>query len=215
VKVSAFSISHEQIVFARERAQALRVEDRVEFIEDDYRNVAGKFDAFVSIGMLEHVGRNHYRDLGRVIDQCLSESGRGLIHSIGQNYAVPLNPWIEKRIFPGAYPPTLREMAGIFEPWRFTVLDVENLRPHYALTIEHWLSRFEERRDYVRARYGDAFVRAWRFYLAASIAAFRTGELQLFQLMFNRSVDHTMPWTRDYLYRDASHGAATAADLQW
>lgn len=198
--VRAFNISREQLAFARERARALGAEDRVVFIEDDYRNITGRCDAFVSIGMLEHVGRDNYRELGRVIDGCLSESGRGLIHSIGQDSARPLNAWIEARIFPGAYPPTLREMMEVLEPWRFIALDVENLRQHYALTLEHWLRRFEGAAGQVRAMYDDAFVRAWRFYLCGSLAAFRTGELQLFQVLFNRVGGNDLVLTRDDLY---------------
>jgi cyclopropane-fatty-acyl-phospholipid synthase len=152
--------------------------------------------------MLEHVGRDHYGDLARVIDRSLSEAGRGLIHSIGQNEAVPLNPWIEKRIFPGAYPPTLREMVEIFEPLRCCILDVENLRPHYALTIEHWLDRFEAHRDRIAEMYDESFVRAWRLYLCGSVAAFRAGTLQLFQILFNRAGSNNAAWTRDHLYRN-------------
>src|SRR6187455_348019 len=201
-KVRAFSLSREQIAYARERARALGVEHSVEFIEDDYRNISGRVDAFVSIGMLEHVGRAHYGDLARVIDRSLSETGRGLIHSIGQNEAVPLNPWIEKRIFPGAYPPTVREMVEIFEPLRCSILDVENLRPHYALTIEHWLDRFEAHRDRIAEMYDESFVRAWRLYLCGSVAAFRAGTLQLFQILFNRAGSNNAAWTRDHLYRN-------------
>ena len=203
-RVRAFNISREQIAFARERARSLGVQHRVEFVDDDYRNISERCDAFVSIGMLEHVGRDHYGDFGQVIDRCLSESGRGLIHSIGQNTPVPLNPWIEKRIFPGAYPPTLREITEILEPYQFSVLDVENLRPHYALTIEHWLKRFEKNRARIRERYDESFVRAWRFYLCGSMAAFRTGELQIFQVLFDRSGRQDAPWTRDHLYRNAA-----------
>ena len=203
VQVKAFNISREQTAFARERALALGVQDRVEFIEDDYRSISSRCDAFVSIGMLEHVGRDHYADLGKVIDRCLTESGRGLIHSIGQSSPSPLNPWIEKRIFPGAYPPALSEMMEIFEPWHFSVLDVENLRPHYALTVEHWLKRFEASRDRVREMYGESFVRAWRFYLSGSLAGFRTGALQLFQVLFDRSDNQDAALTRDYLYESA------------
>ena len=65
--------------------------------------------------------------------------GRGLIHSIGRNHPAPLHPWIERRIFPGAYPPSLGEMMQIFEPADLSVLDVENIRLHYALTLRQWL----------------------------------------------------------------------------
>jgi cyclopropane-fatty-acyl-phospholipid synthase len=199
VSVKAFNISREQIRHARARARAEGLDGRVEFIEDDYRNVAGRFDAFVSIGMLEHVGADHYHELGRVIDRCLSPEGRGLIHSIGRDRPGPINPWIERRIFPGAYPPSLREMTELLEPWAFSVLDVENLRLHYAETLRHWLARFEAARDAVAAMFDEPFVRAWRLYLAGSTAAFTTGTLQLFQVLFARHAANTVPWTRQRL----------------
>lgn len=200
VKVKAFNISHEQIVYARWRAQREGLEGRVQFIEDDYRNIHGRFDAFVSVGMLEHVGRENYRELGRVIQRSTGETGRGLLHFIGRNRRRPLNAWIRKRIFPGAYPPTLREVADIFEPWDFSVLDVENLRLHYARTLEHWLERFEDSRQQVAGMFDERFVRMWRLYLAGSAAAFRTGTMQLFQVVFAGAKCQAIPWTRAHLY---------------
>ncbi|HJT01479.1 MAG TPA: cyclopropane-fatty-acyl-phospholipid synthase family protein [Terriglobales bacterium] len=200
VKVRAFNISHEQIVYARWRAQQEGLDGRVEFFEDDYRNIHGRFDAFVSVGMLEHVGKEHYGELGKVIHRTVGDSGRGLLHFIGRNRRRPLNAWIRKRIFPGAYPPTLCEVAGILEPWDFAVLDVENLRPHYARTLEHWLERFEGSRLKVAAMFDERFVRMWRLYLAGSVAAFRTGSLQLFQVVFAGPQCKAIPWTRAYLY---------------
>lgn len=200
VRVRAFNISREQIAWARARARELGAEHRVEFIEDDYRNISGRCDAFVSVGMLEHVGRAQYADFGRVIDRTVGSNGRGLLHSIGQDRPSLLNPWIESRIFPGAYPPTLREMMDVLEPWPFSVLDVENLRLHYALTLEHWLRRFEEARETVRQMYDESFVRTWRLYLAGSLAAFNTGKLHLFQVVFARASSNSVPWTRAYLY---------------
>ncbi len=202
VKVKAYNISHQQIISARERAKAEGLDDRVEFVEDDYRNLSGTFDVFVSIGMLEHVGVRYYRQLGRVIGRSLRENGRGLIHSIGRNRAEPMNPWIERRIFPGAYPPTLREMMDIFEPSGFSILDVENLRLHYARTLEHWMERFEAAKDRIRAMFDGRFIRAWRLYLAGSIAAFAAGDLQLFQVVFARPNKNDLPWTRAHLYAE-------------
>ncbi len=150
--------------------------------------------------MLEHVGPENYEELGAVIDRVLDESGRGFLHFIGRNRDLPLNSWIRRRIFPGAQPPTLRRAMTIFENYDFSVLDVENLRLHYARTLEHWLSRFEESTGRVAAMYGDAFVRAWRLYLAGSLAAFRTGSLQLFQVTFARGTNNAIPWTRRHLY---------------
>jgi cyclopropane-fatty-acyl-phospholipid synthase len=200
--VRAFNISHEQVVWARKRAKALGLSHRVEFIEDDYRNIDGKYDAFVSIGMLEHVGKEHYRELGRVIHRSLTERGRGLLHFIGRNYPLPFNVWTRKRIFPGAYAPTLSQAAAILEPGDLSVVDVENLRPHYAKTIDHWLARFERSAERISELFGPAFVRAWRLYLAGSIAGFRTGTLQLFQVLFARAACPQIPWTREHLYQE-------------
>src|SRR6202011_5209248 len=100
-KVRAFNILKEQLEFARRRARERGLQDRVEFVEDDFRNIAGSYDAFVSVGMLEHVGLANYPALGGVAYRCLGGRGRGLIHSIGRNHPAELQPWIEKRIFPG------------------------------------------------------------------------------------------------------------------
>jgi cyclopropane-fatty-acyl-phospholipid synthase len=150
--------------------------------------------------MLEHVGLENYGELGRVIDRSLLPSGRGLLHSIGRNAPAPLDPWTDKRIFPGAYPPSLREMLEVLEPTRFSVLDVENLRLHYARTLEHWLERFERAGGQVAGMFDERFVRMWRMYLACSIATFRVGELQLFQVVFARDSNNNIPWTRKHLY---------------
>ena len=200
VKVRAFNISHEQIAFAREKAAREGLGSTVEFVEDDYRNITGKYDAFVSVGMLEHVGVEHYEGLGRVVQQCLGSVGRGLIHSIGRNRPAEMHPWIEKRIFPGAYPPSLSEMMQIFEPWNLSVLDVENIRLHYAQTLRHWLDLYESASGRVAEMFDEKFVRMWRLYLAGSVAAFTTGTLQLFQVVFAPGINNNIPWTRDHIY---------------
>ena len=199
-QVRAFNISREQIRFARERAAALGLGERVEFVEDDYRTVEGEYDAFVSVGMLEHVGVDNYRTLGEVAARSLKPDGRGLIHSIGRNAPAPNNAWIERRIFPGSYPPSLAEMSTIFEPQEFSILDVENLRLHYARTCRAWLGRFEAAAERVAAMYDADFVRAWRLYLAGSVAAFTTGSLQLFQVVFAPGRSNSVPMTREHMY---------------
>jgi cyclopropane-fatty-acyl-phospholipid synthase len=197
VTVRAFNISSEQIAYARRRAADEGLADRVDFVEDDYRNVRGAYDVFVSIGMLEHVGVPDYPTLGSVIDRSLTKNGRGLLHFIGRNQAAPLNPWIRKRIFPGAYAPTLREVfEHVLEPQALSVLDVENLRLHYAKTLACWRQRFDGAAGEVSALCDDTFVRAWRLYLAGSQAAFKTGCMQLFQVLFARGGSNAVPWIR-------------------
>jgi cyclopropane-fatty-acyl-phospholipid synthase len=200
VTVKAFNISHEQIAYARSRAKAEGLDGRVQFIEDDYRSIKGRCDVFVSVGMLEHVGPENYQLLGNVIHRCLNPKGLGLIHSIGRNRAGRMNPWMEQRIFPGAYLPTLREMMAVFEAGRCSVLDVENLRLHYAKTLEHWLRRFDQQAETIRRMFDERFVRAWRLYLAGSLAGFTTGFIQLFQVVFAPGRSNEVPWTREHLY---------------
>ena len=202
VNVKAYNISREQVEFARKAAEAEGLSDQVEYVLDDYRNITGTYDVFVSVGMLEHVGTAHYPELGKVINRVLEPEGRGLIHTIGRNMARPMNAWIERRIFPGAYPPSLREMMDIFEPGGLSVLDVENLRLHYAKTLAEWLRRYEQHIDKITEMMDESFVRAWRLYLAGSEAAFTTGQLQLFQVVFAHTANNELPWSRAHLYSD-------------
>ena len=200
-QVTAWNISHEQIEFAKERARVEGLDKQVRYVEDDYRTISGEYDVFVSVGMLEHVGRQNYLELGRVVDRCLAPAGRALIHTIGRNRPKLMNAWIEKRIFPGAYPPSLNEIMDILEPYCFSVLDVENLRLHYARTLEHWQARYDEARDEVIEMFDQDFSRAWRLYLAGSVAAFLAGSLQLFQVLFVREQNNLIPWSRLHQYR--------------
>ncbi|MDX1432647.1 MAG: cyclopropane-fatty-acyl-phospholipid synthase family protein [Gammaproteobacteria bacterium] len=200
VTVRAFNISHEQVSYAREQAERQGLADRVEFVEDDYRNISGEYDAFVSVGMLEHVGPEHYETLGEVVYRALKDGGRALVHSVGRNRPTAPNAWLERRIFPGSYPPSLREMMDIFEPRNFSILDVENLRLHYARTLVEWLERFDAHVDRITAMYDPTFVRAWRLYLGGCAAAFFASSIQLFQVVFARGADNRVPMTRDHMY---------------
>ena len=198
--VSSWNVSAEQVQYATDRAKAEGYDDRVTYVLDDYRNITGEYDAFVSVGMLEHVGLDNYTEFGGVVDRCLTQNGRALVHTIGRNRPRLMNAWIEKRIFPGAYPPTIKEMMEIFEPNRFSVLDVENLRLHYAKTLAHWLARYDASDEQVQAEFGEDFARAWRLYLAGSQAAFLAGGLQLFQVVFTRERNNELAATRRHLY---------------
>jgi cyclopropane-fatty-acyl-phospholipid synthase len=210
VTVKAYNISREQVRYARQAAATAGLAHRVEFIEDDFREMRGPADAFVSVGMIEHAGRGRYRAFGEVIDRCLDRGhGRGLLHFIGRTRRRPLNPWTGRRIFPGAYPPTLAEVTEqVLAPRGLSVLDVENLRLHYAKTLEHWRTRFEAAAGTIEEMFDARFVRTWRLYLAASQASFATSFLQLYQVTFARGRNNGIPWTRAQLYtRDGNDGA--------
>lgn len=198
VRVKAFNISREQIAYARARADREGLGGQIDFIEDDYRNVTGTFDTFVSIGMLEHVGLRQFRSLAELLKRVLKrDGGRGLLHFIGRDAPRPLNAWIRRRIFPGAYPPTLAEVTThVLTPADMSVVDVENLRLHYARTLSCWSERFAAARNDVRSQYGDEFTRAWELYLAGSQAAFACGWMQLFQVVFAPRSSAPPSWTR-------------------
>ncbi len=209
VTVTACNLSHEQVAWARARTAEEGLDGRVRFLEADYRALSGRFDAFVSVGMLEHVGLRAYRELGQVIDRCLHPfRGRGLLHFIGRAEPRPLNAWIRRRIFPGAYAPTLDQvLRRVLRPAGVVVSDVENLRRHYALTLAHWRRRYEQACAQERIRFDERFRRTWRLYLAGSQAAFSTGWLELFQVTFARRDDQSLPWTRAALYEGSRNAA--------
>jgi len=200
VTVNAYNISREQIAFAQNKAQEMGLSDKVTYVEDDYRNIKGEYDVFVSVGMLEHVGTDNFKTLGDVINRCLKADGRGLIHSISRNQPGQMSTWIERRIFPGGYAPALSEMMDLFENHDFSVWDVENLRLHYARTLEHWLQRFEEHEGEIADMFDESFVRAWRLYLCGSIASFVSGTNCLFQVLFARGNCNDVPASRTYMY---------------
>jgi cyclopropane-fatty-acyl-phospholipid synthase len=198
VTVKAFNVSREQLGFARARAEREGLGGQVEFIDDDYRNVRGQYDVFVSVGMLEHVGLRHYHSLADVLQRTVRrQGGRGLLHFIGRDVPYPLNAWIRRRVFPGAYPPTLAEVTSrVLGPAGMSVVDVENLRLHYARTLEHWSAGFTAAADQIRSTYGEAFFRTWELYLAGAQAAFATGWMQLFQVVFTPRESPPPSWTR-------------------
>ena len=198
VSVKAFNISSEQVSYARERAEREGLTGRVEFIADDYRNVSGRFDAFVSVGMLEHVGRRQFPVLASLIQRVLKpDTGRGLLHFIGRDRPRPINAWIRDRIFPGSYAPTLAEVTTeVLQPADMSVVDIENLRLHYARTLRHWRERFERSDAVVTKMFDETFTRTWRIYLAGSEAAFTSGWLQLFQIVFAPAGGAMPHWLR-------------------
>ena len=113
-----------------------------------------------------------------------------------------MDAWLRRHIFPGAYIPALSEMLPVLEPFALEIQDVENLRRHYARTLEHWLERFEKCAAEVERSTDERFVRMWRLYLASSLASFREGSSVLYQILFTRAGQRAqarLPMTRDDL----------------
>ena len=199
VDVLGITLSEEQLKVARRRAEDAGVADRVQFQLVDYRQVEGRFDRIVSVGMFEHVGPPQYRTFFRKCRQLLAEDGVMLLHTIGRMGGPgTTDAWTAKYIFPGGYNPALSEIVAASEKAKMIVSDVETLRLHYAFTLAHWYARVTERRAEIEALYDDRFFRMWQFYLAGAIVAFRYGGMVNYQLQYIRS-RHAVPITRDYM----------------
>lgn len=213
-RVTGVTLSTEQQLAASQRAREEGLDDRARFRLQDYRHVEGQFDRIVSVGMFEHVGVPHYDEYFRNIRDRLDEAGVALIHTIGRCTPPGIsNPWIARYIFPGGYIPAMSEVLTSIERSGLVVTDVEVLRYHYADTLHHWHRRFMMNIDTVREIYSERFCRMWRFYLAISEAAFRGGDLVVFQFQLGRR-GSAVPVTRDYLYATAGEKAEAHVPCQ-
>lgn len=202
VEVTAVNLSIEQIRVARERAKKLGLEHRVHFEHMDYRELTGKYDRVVSVGMLEHVGLGHYDEFFKKFQALLKEDGMGLVHSIGRN-APPgsASPFIRKYIFPGGYAPSLSEIFAPAERQRIWIADCEILRLHYYYTLRDWRARFMANWQKAAAIYDERMCRMWEFYLISAQLAFLTGSEMIFHLVLAHKRD-AVPIVRDYMIDD-------------
>ncbi|MGF7161092.1 cyclopropane-fatty-acyl-phospholipid synthase [Rhodoligotrophos appendicifer] len=199
VDVLGITLSEEQLKVARTRAAEAGVAERVKFELIDYRQVEGRFDRIVSIGMFEHVGPRHYRTFFRKCRSLLTPEGVMLLHTIGRlGKPGVTDPWTAKYIFPGGYNPALSEIVEASQSVKLIAADVETLRLHYAHTLDLWYDRAVAARTEIETLYDARFYRMWLFYLAGASSAFRYGGLCNYQIQYirDRSV---LPITRDYL----------------
>jgi cyclopropane-fatty-acyl-phospholipid synthase len=213
--VVGVTLSTEQLEEANKRAAARGLDRRVRFELRDYRDIVGKFDRIVSVGMFEHVGPAHYGAYFDAIARLLDDKGVAVLHTIGRLTApTPPQPWFEKYIFPGHYLPALSEILPAIEGSGLIVADVEVLRIHYADTVRLWRERFLENKHKVLAIHDERFCRMWEFYLTAGEAGFRVGRNAVFQIQLTKALDGA-PRTRDYITdfdRSTAEGARVAAE---
>lgn len=204
VEVTGLTLSDNQYEYARARASSQGLTQRVHFLKEDYRDHQGSYDAIVSVGMFEHVGRPQFQTFFDQVARLLKPEGRSLIHTIGRNALPPTESrnWIQKYIFPGGYVPSLSEVAPCIERTGMSLADLEVWRLHYARTLAAWNKRFQQKRDIFHDRLGERFCRMWEFYLLGCEAAFRYGDLVVFHVQVAHRND-AVPVTRDYLYSDA------------
>lgn len=180
--VVGITVSAEQAEVASEVCRDLPVEIRVQ----DFREVTGRFDAVVSVGMFEHVGPKNYDPYMEAVDRCLAPDGVSLLHTIAGNEPTRhIDPWMHRYVFPGANLPTLGQIAATASD-RFAIEDVHNLGPDYDRTLMAWHGNFEDSWPRLRDRYDERFRRLWRYYLLSCAGAFRARYLQVYQVVLTR-----------------------------
>jgi len=198
-RVTAITLSQEQLIAARARAEEAGLADRVRFELLDYRELRGTYDRIVSVGMFEHVGVGHYRQFFDILHRSLAPGGVALVHSIGRSHGpATTNPWLAKYIFPGGYAPALSEVIPAVEHSGLIATDIEVLRLHYAETLRHWRKRAATKHDAIAAMYDERFCRMFEFYLSGAELAFRRKGHMVWQMQMTRQVD-AIPLTRDYV----------------
>jgi cyclopropane-fatty-acyl-phospholipid synthase len=197
--VVGVTLSEEQHKIANDRAAALGLSDRVQFLLQDYRTLDKKFDRIVSVGMFEHVGVGHFGEFFKKVSSLMKPDAVALLHSINRSDGPgATSAWIKKYIFPGGYIPALSEVMPHLQRNGLYVTDIEILRMHYARTLRFWLDRFMANRDKVKELYDERFCRMWEFYLAGSECSFRFIGMNNFQIQFCKD-QHELPYTRDYI----------------
>lgn len=220
--VSGCTLSRKQYEYISEQIieRGLQKQVSVQFL--DYRNMTGTFDKFVSIGMVEHVGRRYHPVYFQKVKQLLKPGGIGVLHMVGKDARIPADLWLKRYLFPGLECPFIGDIFGEMGKMGFVPVDMENLRLHYTKTLEWWAKRFEENVDKIRALsgnnggivYDEPFIRMWRFYLNACMMGLRYGTDRLYQTTFTHGINNTYPITRDHLYVERAGSGERGALLE-
>jgi cyclopropane-fatty-acyl-phospholipid synthase len=194
------------------RAEVARrgLDDKIKVVECDMREMPGQYDKLLSIGTLEHAGPDKLPAVVRAHADALKPGGLGVIHFIGHVGTRDTEYYIREYIFPGGWIPSLSQAIDWMERCGLEVLDVENLRRHYALTLDVWAERFDRNWDAIQAldpqRFDERFRRVWRTYLWSCAEVFRAKvpDLNLFQVTISKSnVGANYPMSRSFLYPPA------------
>jgi cyclopropane-fatty-acyl-phospholipid synthase len=185
VKVTGVNVASEQVKVARQRTKDLPVE----ILLKDYREVTGKYDRVVSIGIMEHVGPKNYRTFLAKCNDLLKDEGLMFHHTIGNTRSTKaVDPWTDKYIFPGGVIPSLAQIAKATE--RLLVIeDLENFGPDYDKTLMAWHKNFVDSYPELKDKYDKRFYRMWEYYLLSCAGAFRARKLQLYQIVMRKIED--------------------------
>jgi cyclopropane-fatty-acyl-phospholipid synthase len=182
VEVVGITVSREQQSLARERCAGLPVDIRLM----DYRDLEGKFDKLVSVGMFEHVGPKNYPAYFDAAFRLMEDDGLFLLHTIGiDETSSTTDPWIDKYIFPNGKLPSAAEIAAALDG-RFLIEDWHNFGQDYDRTLMAWWERFDAAWPNLEARYGQRFYRMWKYYLLCCAGFFRSRQGQLWQLVLSK-----------------------------
>jgi cyclopropane-fatty-acyl-phospholipid synthase len=203
VYAHGITLSREQYQHSVSEAKIAGLADKVSFELVNYQELAErgkKYDRVVSVGMFEHVGRANQATYFECVRRLLKPGAVSVLHTITNQVETSSDPWMDKYIFPGGYIPTVRQVVDPLPRYDFQLLDYENLRLHYALTLEEWYQRYESHRAEVIKMFDERFYRMWRLYLASSAAGFRYGDLSLSQFVFSNGINNDLPLTREGMY---------------
>lgn len=207
IKCVGITLSENQYEHVKEEIKRRGLEDRVEVYLMHYADLPDlgrRFNKIVSVGMFEHVGREHYRTFFKTVEKVMEHGGLFLLHTIGKVHPGPQSRWIRKYIFPGGYLPGIPEVLCAFEGTDFNLIDIDDWRLHYYRTLKEWRRRFWENVDRIREMYGEEFIRMWDLYLVSAAVSFYTGSNHLFQYLFSKGVKNDYPVMRRSIYVETS-----------
>jgi len=188
--------------------------DKINLVECDFREIPGQYDKLLSIGTLEHAGRDQLFDVVKAHADAMKPGALGVIHFIGHFGRYETEFFIRKYIFPGGWIPSLAEAIEAMERAGLEVIDVENLRRHYAHTLDAWAERFDASWEKIQAldpeRFNERFRRIWRTYLWSCAEMFRSrnGRTHLFQVLVSKgNIGSNYPMSRTFLYPGSEQGS--------
>jgi len=223
VRVTGINNTTSQVEMVRERIAQRGLGQALQVIDTDFRDAGRAYDKVVSIGTLEHAGRDQLDEVVRAHAAFLKPGGLGMLHFIGHVGHFQTEFLIRRHVFPGGWIPSLAHTIAAMERAGLEVLDIENLRRHYAPTLDAWAERFERNWDKIRAldpqRFDERFRRIWRAYLYGCAEMFRSskGYTHLFQIVFSKGnvTRSSYPMSREFLYEQPAFrenpGASRAA----
>ena len=201
-EVTGISLSENQINYCKKKAKEFKLDNQVNFELCDYREVKGKYQRLVSVGAFEHIGKKFYKTFFKKVHNIMTDDGICLLHTIGSvDPPGPIQPFIQRRIFPGGIIPSLSDLVKPIEKTGLIIADCETLIHHYDKTLKAWLDRFLKNKDKAKFLYSKEFVRMWEFYLASCSAAFKFRDLVVYQLQLVKNFTAPPSNRRNYIYR--------------